>query len=99
MMHGAAKTKEPVREGLVAMLGPAIDTLVVCTMTGLCIIMTDAWKTEIIGNYSRDTQGILMTNMAFESSLPGFGPYILMICVMFLLLQQFLVLPIMVKNV
>lgn len=82
MMHGAARTKEPVREGLVAMLGPAIDTLVVCTMTGLCIIMTGAWKTEFLGDYSSDTQGILMTNMAFETSLPGFGPYILMICVM-----------------
>ncbi|MEQ9402359.1 MAG: alanine/glycine:cation symporter family protein [Cyclobacteriaceae bacterium] len=82
MMHGAAKTKEPVREGLVAMLGPAIDTIVVCTMTGLCIIMTGAWQAEISGNFSSDTQGILMTTLAFEDSLPGFGPYVLMICVM-----------------
>ncbi len=82
MMHGAAKTKEPVREGLVAMLGPAIDTLIVCTMTGLCILITGAWQMEIVGDYSSDTQGILMTNQAFEHSLPGFGPYVLMLCVM-----------------
>lgn len=82
MMHGAAKTKEPVREGLVAMLGPAIDTIIVCTMTGLCILITGAWQTEISGDFSSDTQGVLMTTLAFEESLPGFGSYILMICVM-----------------
>jgi AGCS family alanine or glycine:cation symporter len=42
--HAAAKTKEPVREGLVASLGPFIDTLVICTMTGLVIVMTGAYK-------------------------------------------------------
>ncbi len=82
MMHGAAKTKEPVREGLVAMLGPGIDTVIVCTMTGLCILMTGAWQAEISGDYSSDTQGILMTTIAFEDSLPGVGPYVLMVCVM-----------------
>lgn len=75
LMHGAAKTKEPVREGLVAMLGPAIDTIVVCTMTGLCILITGAWQ-------SGESDGIVMTAQAFEISLPGFGPYILMLCVM-----------------
>lgn len=75
LMHGAAKTKEPVREGLVAMLGPAIDTIIVCTMTGLCILITGAWK-------SGETDGIVMTAKAFAISLPGFGPYILMLCVM-----------------
>ncbi len=82
MMHGAAKTNEPVREGLVAMLGPAIDTLIVCTMTGVCILITGAWKAEITGNYGSDTKGILMTSLAFESSLSSAGSYILMICVM-----------------
>lgn len=75
LMHGAAKTKEPVREGLVAMLGPAIDTIIVCTMTGLCIIITGVWD-------SGEADGILLTAQAFNSSLPGFGPYILMVCVM-----------------
>lgn len=41
--HAAAKTKEPVREGLVASLGPFIDTLVICSMTGLVILVSDAW--------------------------------------------------------
>ncbi len=42
--HGAAKTKEPVREGVVALLEPFIDTLVVCTMTGLVIVSTGVWQ-------------------------------------------------------
>ncbi|GAB4237432.1 MAG: sodium:alanine symporter family protein [Ekhidna sp.] len=75
MMHGAAKTKEPVREGLVAMLGPAIDTILVCTMTGLVIIITGVWN-------SGEADGILLTSKAFEISLPGAGPYILVVCVM-----------------
>lgn len=75
MMHGAAKTTQPVREGLIAMLGPAIDTLVVCTMTGLCILVTGAW---------RETQlsGISLTAKAFGESLPGIGPYVLALCVL-----------------
>ena len=44
MAHGAAKTKEPIREGLVAMLGPMIDTIIVCTITGLVIINTGVWE-------------------------------------------------------
>lgn len=44
--HGAAKTEEPVREGVVALLEPFIDTLVVCTMTGLVIIITGVWETK-----------------------------------------------------
>lgn len=75
LMHGAAKTKEPVREGLVAMLGPAIDTIIVCSMTGMCILITDVWN-------SGEEDGILLTAQAFEASIPGVGPYILMICVM-----------------
>ncbi len=74
MMHGVAKTKEPVREGLVAMLGPAIDTLVICTMTGLVILITGVWNTG-------DDNGITLTASAFQSSLPVIGPYILVTCV------------------
>ena len=44
MAHGAARTKEPVREGLVAMIGPFIDTIVICTITALTIIITNAYK-------------------------------------------------------
>lgn len=75
LMHGAAKTKEPVREGLVAMLGPAIDTLIVCTMTGVCILITGVWQ-------SGESDGIVMTAKAFELGIPIIGPYILMLCVM-----------------
>jgi len=75
MMHGAAKTNEPVREGLVAMIGPAIDTLVICTMTGLAILVTGVWE-------SSDANGISLTARAFEVSLPGFGTYLLAICVL-----------------
>ncbi|MEN7546571.1 alanine/glycine:cation symporter family protein [Rapidithrix thailandica] len=58
MMHGAAKTKEPIREGLVAMLGPAIDTLLVCTMTALAIIVTGVWDQKHKLNIEvLDTQG------------------------------------------
>ena len=75
LMHGAAKTKEPVREGLVAMLGPAIDTIIVCTMTGLCILVTGVWN-------SGQADGILLTVEAFDTSIPHVGSFILMICVM-----------------
>ncbi len=75
MMHGAAKTNEPIREGLVAMLGPFIDTIVVCTMTGLCILISGVWKIDGIG-------GIELTTMAFEQAMPGFGAIILTVCVL-----------------
>jgi len=75
MYHGAAKTNEPVREGLVAMMEPAIDTLIVCTMTGLCILITGVWNME-------ESNGIVLTASAFEQSLPGIGPYILVACVL-----------------
>ena len=74
MAHGAAKTNEPVREGLVAMLGPAIDTLVVCTLTALAILVTDAWQLTGV-------KGVSMTAAAFGDSFPSFGKYLLLICV------------------
>lgn len=77
MAHGAAKTKEPVREGLVAMLGPAIDTLVVCTMTALAILITNVWRTT-------DADGVTLTVNAFNSAIPtnNLGGYILVISVL-----------------
>ncbi len=74
MAHGAAKTKEPVREGLVAMLGPFIDTIIVCTLTALCILVTGVWK-------SSEANGVTLTSNAFESALPGIGPYLLLLCI------------------
>lgn len=74
MAHGAAKTNEPVREGLVAMLGPLVDTIVVCTMTALALIITGVWN-------NGESDGITLTAEAFENSLPGFGAYLLTLCV------------------
>lgn len=73
LAHGAAKTKEPVREGLVAMLGPAIDTLLVCTMTALAILVT--------GVQATDANGVSLTLNAFEEALPGIGTYLLLFSV------------------
>lgn len=76
MMHGTAKTKEPIREGLVAMLGPAIDTLLVCTLTALAILASGIWK-NFEGN------GISLTLSSFDAVLPyGMGSVILTICVL-----------------
>lgn len=73
MMHGAVKTNEPVREGLVAMLEPLIDTIIVCTMTALAILITGVWKLKGV-------DGITLTGKAFEQDMPYFGEYILMLC-------------------
>lgn len=74
MAHGAAKTNEPVREGLVAMLGPAIDTLVVCTLTALAILVTDAWQLS-------ESNGVSLTAAAFGSGFGTAGNYLLLLCV------------------
>ncbi|OEJ98492.1 sodium/alanine symporter [Flavivirga aquatica] len=75
MAHGAAKTDEPVREGLVAMLGPAIDTLVVCTLTALAILVTGVWETT-------SNNGVSLTASAFSYTMPVYGKYLLMVCVL-----------------
>ncbi|MGF1557417.1 alanine/glycine:cation symporter family protein [Paucihalobacter sp.] len=75
MAHGAAKTNEPIREGLVAMLGPFIDTIIVCTLTALAILVTDVWQTS-------DANGVSLTANAFTSAMPGIGKYILLVCIL-----------------
>ena len=74
MAHGAAKTNEPIREGLVAMLGPVIDTIVICTMTALALIITGVWQ-------SSDQNGVTLTAEAFKVGIPGVGHYILTLCI------------------
>jgi len=74
MAHGAARTSEPVREGLVAMLGPFIDTIIVCTLTALAILVTDVWKLT-------ESNGVTLTAQAFNDAMPGFGPYVLLLCI------------------
>lgn len=71
--HAAVKTREPVTEGFVALLEPFIDTVVVCTMTALVVIITGTYLQEGV-------PGIAMTSNAFESVIPGFG-WVLMIAV------------------
>ncbi|MBD3169574.1 MAG: amino acid carrier protein [candidate division Zixibacteria bacterium] len=64
--HAAAKTKYPIREGVVAMLGPYIDTITICTITGLAIIVTGAWTVTIDG---APLNGSPMTSYAFQEGL------------------------------
>ncbi len=68
MAHAAAKTNEPVREGLVAMLEPFIDTLIICTMTGLVIVITGAYITHPEG-----AVGAALTAYAFSTTLGSGG--------------------------
>jgi alanine or glycine:cation symporter, AGCS family len=70
--HAAAETNSPVRQGTIAMLGTFIDTLIICTMTGLVLIVTGVWSGE--------PQGAAMTLAAFSNALP-FGDIVLSICV------------------
>lgn len=75
----AAQTKEPVRQGLVSMTGTFIDTIVICTMTGLSIVMTGAWQVEGL-------EGVQVSTYAFENGLPfpaKVSSFVLMICLIF----------------
>lgn len=76
MAHGAAKTQEPIREGMVAMLGPFIDTIIVCTATALVILVSGVWQ-------NGEANGVTLTANAFNQAMPGVGSYILIICVLF----------------
>lgn len=73
MYHGQSKNEQPIKEGLVAMLGPFIDTILVCTFTAVVIILS--------GAYLEDGSGIVMTLTAFKRTLFGFGDELLMIIV------------------
>jgi AGCS family alanine or glycine:cation symporter len=66
--HAAATTTSPVRQGTIAMLGTFIDTIIICSITGLVIIVSGAW--------TAGENGASLTAAAFESSLPGVGGYI-----------------------
>lgn len=71
--HSAAKTDEPISEGIVALLEPFIDTVVVCTMTALVIVITGSIDPE-------ETEGVSLTSRAFASTISWF-PYILLLAV------------------
>ena len=72
IIHASSETKEPIQEGLVSMIGPFIDTIIVCTLTAVCILVTDSWSNY---NYA----GIEIVAKAFSNSMPLIGPYILLI--------------------
>ena len=75
LAHGAAKTKEPIREGLVAMTGPIIDTLLVCTATALVILVSGVWQTNA-------SEGVTLTAVAFTQLLGPIGTVIVFVCVL-----------------
>jgi AGCS family alanine or glycine:cation symporter len=66
--HAAATTDSPIRQGSIAMLGTFIDTLIICTVTGMVIIVSGAWTSG--------KTGASLSSMAFESALPGIGGFI-----------------------
>lgn len=68
--HASARTNSPVRQGCIAMLGTFIDTIVVCTITGLAIVLSGLW-----GNMS----GASLTSAAFDQALPGIGSHVVSI--------------------
>ncbi len=72
--HAAAKTDSPVRQGVIAMLGTFIDTLIICSITGLAIIVTGVWNGE--------AQGAAMTQAAFATAIP-YGEIVIMISLIF----------------
>ena len=75
----AAQTHEPTRQGLVNMTGTFIDTICICTLTGLSIVMTGAWQVEGL-------EGVDITNYAFQNGLPfppAVSSFVLMICLVF----------------
>lgn len=66
--HASAQTKEPVRQGLIAMLGTFIDTIIICSITGLTIVISGVWTSGI--------SGAALTSAAFTSSIPALGEYV-----------------------
>lgn len=73
MAMSASKSTEPVREGLISMLSPLIDTIISCTLTALAILVTGVWQTE-------GASGITLTSLAYRAGLPFGGDYILLLC-------------------
>lgn len=80
--HAAAETKGPVNQGLIAMLGTFIDTIIVCSITGLAIISSGALDASV-ELFNQDPElgvsGAALTSLAFETTLPGIGGYLIAI--------------------
>ena len=69
--HATAQTDSPARQGTIAMLGVFLDTIVICSITGLVIVITGAWQSG--------KNGAAMSAVAFETALPGAGQYVVSI--------------------
>jgi alanine or glycine:cation symporter, AGCS family len=69
--QAAGQTKDPVFSGIVGMMGTFIDTIIVCTMTGLAIVVSGVWDSG--------ASGALLSTQSFEAAMPGFGKYLLAI--------------------
>ena len=81
--HAAARTDYPVREGLVALLGPFIDTVIICTMTALVIVITGAWdpiQNPEFASLIESKNGAALTSVAMDLQIPGFR-YVLSVAV------------------
>lgn len=89
MMHGASKTKEPVKEGLVAMIGPSIDSGLVCTLTALAILIAVASGNYVLPVAGTQIKGLEIALNSFSASIPlhiyngQLGGYLLMLMVLF----------------
>ncbi|MEZ6130439.1 MAG: alanine/glycine:cation symporter family protein [Planctomycetaceae bacterium] len=73
--HAAAKTDYPAREGIVALLEPFIDTVVICSMTALVIVITGAWQESsgpLYAEFIKSGNGAALTSLAMDSQIPGF---------------------------
>ncbi len=82
--HSAAKTDEPISEGIVALLEPFIDTVVVCTMTALVIIITQNAPEQTVA-LANDAEKIALTSRSFASVIPWFPPVLAMAVILFAL--------------
>lgn len=77
--HAAAKEDEPAREGLVAMMGPFIDTLIICTLTALVIVVSGLWSSGL--------NGATLTTSAFDAMIKGQGGFIVVFGLIFFALS------------
>ena len=73
--HAAAQTNDPVKQGMVAMLGTFIDTIIICSLTALVIIMTGTWDSGL--------KGVSMSSQAFSAGLYGYGGYVVSFGIIF----------------
>jgi len=76
LIHGTAKTNNPIKQGFVAMIGPIFDTLLICTATAVVIILSGLWMGD---QYS----GVSLTAMAFQAFLGSAGIAVVFLCVVF----------------